>query len=149
MKKEASLSIIEDSKTRKVLMIRNHRGINKGCVNFPGGKKEQNETMQECVCRETLEETGLKIENPIQVGYVEFPKFDFFVSIFKSTKFSGTLIENQQEVEAFWVDLDKIPYDQMRAADRDFVPDILKGKYVKRQYVYDENFSLKNIIEIE
>lgn len=39
MKKEASLSIIEDTKNHKFLMIRHHRGINKGCVNFPGGKK--------------------------------------------------------------------------------------------------------------
>ena len=58
-------------------MIRHHRGINEGCMNFPGGKKEPNETMDECVVRETLEETGLTILNPVKVGYVEFPRFDF------------------------------------------------------------------------
>lgn len=53
MRKEASLSIIEDTKRHKLLMIRHHRGINEGCINFPGGKKELGETMEECVYRET------------------------------------------------------------------------------------------------
>ena len=60
MRKEASLSIIEDVENHKFLMIRHHRGINKGCVNFPGGKKEDGETMEDCVRRETLEETDRK-----------------------------------------------------------------------------------------
>ena len=61
--KQASLSIIEDDKNHKFLMIRHHRGINKGCVNFPGGKQEPGESMEDCVRRETLEETGLTIRN--------------------------------------------------------------------------------------
>lgn len=142
MKKEASLSIIEDTTNHKFLMIRHHRGINKGCINFPGGKKEDNETMLDCVKRETLEETGLTIENPVQVGYVEFPKFDFYVHIFKSTRYTGELSAKKDEVETFWQDMGNIPYDEMREADRNFLPDILAGKYVKRRYVYDDNFKL-------
>lgn len=49
--KEASLSIVEDVKNHRFLMVRNHRGINKGCVNFPGGKKEPGENMLDCVKR--------------------------------------------------------------------------------------------------
>ena len=45
MKKEASLSIVEDIENHKFLMIKHQRGINKGCMNFPGGKKEPFETM--------------------------------------------------------------------------------------------------------
>mgnify|MGYP002564961164 FL=1 len=47
--KEASLSIVEDVENGRYLMIRNHRGINKGCLNFPGGKKEPGEDMRACV----------------------------------------------------------------------------------------------------
>ena len=43
MRKEASLSVIEDIKNNKLLMIRHQRGINKGYINFPGGKKEESE----------------------------------------------------------------------------------------------------------
>lgn len=149
MKKEASLSIIEDTIHHKFLMIRHHRGINKGCLNFPGGKKEPDETMEQCVCRETLEETGLTILDPVKVGYVEFPKFDFYVHIYKSTKFSGILKEKEDEVETFWQDVNCIPYDQMREADRDFMPDILAGKYVNKRYIYDENFKLLDVVNLD
>lgn len=149
MKKEASLSIIEDTVNHKFLMIRHLRGINEGCINFPGGKKEAGETMEECVVRETLEETGLNIKNPKQVGYIEFPSKDFYVYVFKSTEFSGTLHENKNEVHTFWVEKDKIPYAEMREADRNFLPDILAGKFVKRRYMYDEDFHLQEIINLD
>ncbi|MBR6663354.1 MAG: 8-oxo-dGTP diphosphatase [Alphaproteobacteria bacterium] len=145
MKKEASLSIVEDTTNKRFLMIRHHRGINNGCINFPGGKKEEGETMLDCVIRETFEETGLTIKNPIQVGYVEFPSMNFYVHIFKSTEFSGSLKDKEDEVETFWQDITAIPYDEMREADRDFIPDILAGKYVKRRYNYDKDFHLISI----
>jgi len=149
MTKEASLSIIEDTVNHKFLMIRHHRGINEGCMNFPGGKKEPNETMDECVVRETLEETGLTILNPVKVGYVEFPRFDFYVHIYKSTEFAGSIIENKDEVSAFWVSESEIPYVEMREADKNFLPDILAGKYVKRRYNYDDNFKLLGFEELD
>lgn len=146
--KEASLSIIEDTKNHKFLMIRHHRGINKGCINFPGGKRENGESMEDCVRRETLEETGLTILNPVKVGYVEFPRFDYYVHIYKSTKFSGEIHAKQDEVETFWQDASKIPYEQMRAVDRDFLPDILAGIPVNRRYIYDDDFKLLDVINL-
>ena len=148
MKKEASLSIIEDTINHKFLMIRHYRGINQGCINFPGGKKEPNETIKECVIRETFEETGLTIENPVQVGYIEFPTKNFYVYVFKSTKFTGKIHQKEDEVAAFWIDEDKIPYDKMREADRNFLPEIISGKYVKRRFIYDENFHVTDIIDL-
>ena len=148
MRKDASLSIVRDKNTNKFLMIRHHRGINKGCINFPGGKKEVDETMEECVIRETLEETGILIKNPKQVGYIEFPGVDFFVWVFMSDEFEGQLKENEAEVDAFWQDANDIPFDDMREADRNFLPEILAGKYVRRRYVYDENFHIKEIVDL-
>lgn len=148
MKKEASLSIVEDTTNHCFLMIKHQRGINCGYVNFPGGKKEPGETMEQCVIRETYEETGITIKNPHQVGYIEFPGADFYVHVFKSTEFSGSIKEHEGEVTAFWQDSVQIPYDKMREADRNFLPDILAGKYVKRRYFYDEDGHLVNIAEI-
>lgn len=148
MKKIASLSIVEDIVNHKYLMIKHHRGINMGCINFPGGKKEPNESIKDCVIRETLEETGILIKNPVEVGYIEFPGVDFYVHVFKSTNFSGEISENKEEVDAFWQDARDILYDKMREADRDFLPDIISGKYVKRRYIYDENFHIKEIVNL-
>ena len=148
MRKEASLSVIEDIKNNKLLMIRHQRGINKGYINFPGGKKEESESMEDCVIRETLEETGLLIKNPKKVGYMEFPSVNFYVHIYKSTEFEGTIINKEDEVNAFWVDKDNIPLNDMREADQNFVPDLLAGKYINRRYHYDENFKLTSIEEL-
>ena len=148
MKKIASLSIVEDTINHKYLMIRHHRGINKGCINFPGGKKEPNESIKDCVIRETFEETGIKIENPIEVGYIEFHTMNFYVHVFKSTQYSGSIKENEAEVDAFWVDTNKVPYEEMREADRNFLPDIISGQYVKRRFIYDENFHITEIINL-
>jgi 8-oxo-dGTP diphosphatase len=148
MKKIASLSIVEDTINHKYLMIRHHRGINKGCINFPGGKKEPNESIKDCVIRETFEETGIKIENPVEVGYIEFPTMNFYVHVFKSTQYSGSIKENEAEVDAFWVDTNKVPYEEMREADRNFLPDIISGQYVKRRFMYDENFHITEIVNL-
>ncbi len=148
MKKEATLSIVEDVANHRFLMIRHQRGINQGCVNFPGGKRENGETMEECVVRETFEETGLKIENPVQVGYIEFPTKDFYVHVFKSNKFSGNITAKEDEVNVFWVDAEKIPYDAMREADRNFLPEIIAGNYVKCRFIYDEDFHVVGVVDL-
>lgn len=147
--KEASLSIVEDIVKHKFLMVRNHRGINKGCLNFPGGKKEPNEDMLACVIRETKEETGLDIKNPVKVGYIEFPTMDFYVHVYKSTEFEGKLRAKSDEVDVFWQDADNVPYEQMREADKDFLPLILSGKYVKRRYFYSPDFKVERIEDID
>lgn len=146
--KEASLSIIEDTKAHKYLMIRHQRGINKGYVNFPGGKKEVGEDMRACVIRETLEETGLTVKNPVEVGYIEFPGADYHVHVFKSTEFSGELKAKTDEVNLFWQDVDNVPYDKMRTADRDFLPLILTGKFVKRRYFYSADGEVERMEDI-
>ena len=146
--KEASLSIVEDVKNGRYLMVRNYRGINKGCLNFPGGKKEPGEDMLTCVIRETFEETGITIKNPLKVGYVEFPTMDFYVHVYKSTEFSGELKSRVGETEVFWQDKNHIPFEEMRAADKDFIPEILAGKYVKRRYFYTPDFQVERVEDI-
>lgn len=146
--KEASLSIIEDTKMHKYLIIRHQRGINKGYVNFPGGKKEVGEDMRACVIRETFEETGLTVKNPVEVGYIEFPGADYHVHVFKSTEFSGELKAKADEVNLFWQDADNVPYDKMRTADRNFLPLILAGKFVKRRYFYAQDGEVERIEDI-
>ena len=63
-------------------------------------------------------------------------------------KFLNSLIENKDEVNAFWVDKDSVPLEEMREADQNFMPDLLAGKYINRRYHYDENFKLKTVEEL-
>ena len=147
--KTASLSIVKDVKNNRFLMIRHHRGINKGFVNFPGGKKEpDDEDMIACVKRETKEETGLSIFNPTFVGYLEFPPMDFAVYVYISTEFEGEICPKKDEVDVFWQPAESIPFDKMRAADADFLPKVLKGETVKKRYFYAPDGSIERMEEI-
>ena len=146
--KLASLSIVEDVENHKFLMIRHHRGINEGYINFPGGKKEADEDMLQCVKRETFEETGIIIKNPVQVGYIEFPGVDYYVYVYKSTEFEGDIKAKADEVDVFWQDASSVPYDRMREADKDFLPDILAGQQVNRRYFYNSDFHIEKIENI-
>ena len=147
--REASLSIIKDIKNNRFLMIRHLRGMNQGYVNFPGGKKEEcDEDMVACVKRETLEETGLKIFNPKFVGYMEFANMGIKVYAYFSTEFEGTIRPKKDEVEVFWQDANNIPYDKMRTADADFLPEILAGRMVSKRYFYNPDGSLAKIENI-
>lgn len=148
MVKQASLSIIEDTKNHKFLMIKHLRGINKGFINFCGGKMEDGETMEDCVRRETFEETGITIEDPKRVGYLEFVPMDYNVTVFKSTKFHGTPHAREGEVEVFWQDIATIPFEKMRKGDHDYLPEIIAGKYVKKRYTYAENGDILNITQL-
>lgn len=147
--REASLSIIKDIKNNRFLMIRHHRGMNKGFVNFPGGKKEQSDKdMVACVSRETFEETGLTIFNPKFVGVMEFPTMDIKVYTYFSTEFEGTISAKKDEVDVFWQDADHIPYEKMRTADADFLPEILAGHTVNKRYFYNPDGSLDKVENI-
>ena len=111
-------------------------------------KEPEDEDMEACVKRETFEETGLKIFNPKFSGYMEFPGMDIKVYVFVSTEFKGEVLPKKDEVDVFWQDADHIPYDQMRTADADFLPLVLKGKTLKKRYFYANDGSLTKIEEI-
>lgn len=139
-----TLGIITRTKKRgnrsvkQYLMVRNNRGMNAGLFNFPGGKIEKNEMIEESIIREIYEETGYTLnkyepcgrfdiyfgeqKDTDPLGYVHPPRCRVY--IYQSDDFSGELRnpllkEGQKvpEVKAFWCDEDKIPFDKMRDND--------------------------------
>ena len=72
------------NKRGEVLMIRRVKEeIGKGDVKltwaFPGGRQMDNETPEQCVRRETLDETGYDINPFMRISSREHPQFDVFV----------------------------------------------------------------------
>lgn len=61
-----------------------------------GGKFEDGESPEECVCREALEETGLTLHRPAYRGLVTFVSDRWeteYMHLFHASDFSGSLIQ--------------------------------------------------------
>ena len=75
-----------------------------------GGKFEDGETPEECVLRETREETGLLLQNLEYRGILTFVSDKWpteYIHLFYSNDFSGDLIDCD-EGELEWVDIKKV-----------------------------------------
>lgn len=76
-------------------------------VTFPGGHVEKGESFTESAVREVKEETGLDIKNPKLCGTVHWCHKDtderYIVLLYKTTQFSGELVDKTDEGEVFWI----------------------------------------------
>lgn len=129
--------IIQDG---RVLLGMKKRGFGAGRWNGFGGKVQDGESVQDAAKREVLEETGIIPLEFKERGFIEFDFEDgtksVEVHIFEVTKFEGEPIETE-EMKPEWFDLDKIPLDQMWAADREWLPLFFEGKNFKGRFLYD------------
>ena len=64
----ADCVVMTKDTTPKVLLIQRGNDPFKGCWAFPGGFLDMNETTEQCAIRELEEETGLKVNNLLQIG---------------------------------------------------------------------------------
>ena len=76
-----------------------------------GGKFEDGESPEECMCREALEETGLTLHAPRLRGIVTFVSNEWdneYMFLYTCTDFAGELIEcNEGDLE--WVPMERVP----------------------------------------
>jgi 8-oxo-dGTP pyrophosphatase MutT (NUDIX family) len=102
----------------------------KDLYNLPGGKVLPGESFFDCALREIIEETGINPVAPQRAGQLQFewPDLTIVCQVFKTEKWSGEISCDNDECIAQWVDLDKIPYDNMWADDLTWFPEILAGK---------------------
>jgi len=126
----------------RVLLIRKVQGFGRGKLNAPGGKMREGETPEECVLREVYEETGLRLLNLRRHGVLNFyfgekEEPDWVVYIFSSTSFTGE-VKGSPEGPLEWVEVDRLPYDEMWEDDRHWVPLLLEGKAFSGEFHFDE-----------
>lgn len=88
-----------------------------------GGKFEDGESPEECVCREALEETGLTLRNPEYRGLVTFVSDRWeteYMHLFLAKDFTGELIEcNEGNLE--WVPIQQLGTLSLWAGDMIFL----------------------------
>ena len=102
----------------KVLLARHTYGAGIGKLILPGGYVDYNETPQDALVREYLEETGVTVKPKNIIG-IRFNMHDWYVA-FKAEYVSGTpRSDNDENSEVVWIEVEE-------ALQRDDVPDLTK-----------------------
>ncbi len=101
------------SRDHEMLLIKRGHEPFKGSFALPGGFVSYNETLEECVVREVLEETGIRTETIGLVGVYSAPDRDprghFVTAVYHLRPIGGTLKAGDDASEAQWVHLDRLP----------------------------------------
>ena len=120
--------------------------IGKGSWNGYGGGTEEGESEEEAAVRELREETGgveTTTKHLEKVAVVDFHNtkesgeiFICQVHIYLVRIWYGTTKPTDEMTNPTWFDINKLPFDEMLPADREWLPLILSGKKITAQAWY-------------
>jgi len=125
-----------------LMQLKDDKKFGGGRWNAPGGKTKENESVEQGVVREILEETGLKIRNAKKRAVLNFfngDEFAWAVHVFATKDFEGK-VKSSEEGELKWMDKGSLPYAQMWEDDRHWVPLVTEGKNFEANFHFKENF---------
>lgn len=135
-------------KDNKIMLALKKRGFGEGKFNGVGGKLEHNETPEQAMIRETEEEICITPTNYYKVGIMEYVEYykgkveNILFHLYVATDWTGEPKESE-EMQPYWFDIDKIPYDRMFEDDKYWLPYVLEGKKINGFFEFDENWNLK------
>jgi 8-oxo-dGTP pyrophosphatase MutT (NUDIX family) len=128
----------------EVLLMHRKREPNQGLWVAPGGKIEPGESPYETALREFTEETGLEAQDLELRGLCTlvplFKQYPWFIFIFVTMDFQGTLRTDCEEGDLAWVSLEEYFATLPKpGADAIFAPKILTATdgLFQAKFVYD------------
>jgi 8-oxo-dGTP diphosphatase len=133
----------------EILLIRKKRGLGAGKINGPGGKLDPGETFLACAIREVEEELGVTPLEPEERGLLcfQFPDgYALEVRVFVAARCRGEPRETPEAIP-LWTPLADIPYDEMWADVRIWLPLLLAGQRVRGRCIYDGDVMLDHCLD--
>ena len=134
----------------EILLIRKKRGLGKGKINGPGGRLEGEETPLEGALREVREEVCVEATGARERGELYFQFVDGYsihVHVFQADDCRGE-VQETPEALPLWVALDAIPYDEMWADDRLWLPQMLAGRRFLGRFIFEDDAMLDHQLEL-
>lgn len=123
--KQTTLCYIEkDNKYLMLHRVKKEVDCNKDKWIGVGGKFEENETPEECVEREVLEETGLTITDYDYRGLITFISNEFeteYMHLFTASEFHGEMVCECSEGNLEWVEKSEIENLNLWEGDKIFL----------------------------
>lgn len=132
---------------RQVLLGRKKRGLGEGLFVGLGGKFEAGETERLASVREIEEESGLRVD-PADLDrrgdlFYLFPDREAWSqrsTVFVVTRWEGEASPSD-ELDPVWFDIDDLPLDEMWDDARHWLPGVLVGGQVSREFVFASDLS--------
>ena len=134
----------------RILLMRKKRGLGAGKINGPGGKLDPGETPLVCAVRETSEELRVTPTGVEQVGELAFQFTDglsILGYVFAARDCEGEP-EETAEAAPLWTPVDAIPYDEMWADDRIWMPWLLEGRKFRGRMIFDDDTLLAHHFDL-
>ncbi len=135
-----NMVMIQDLTTGKVVVqdrVKSWKGIS-----FPGGHVNKGESILDSAIREIKEETGLEIKNLILCGVVNWchrSKNERYLEFFyKTTNFSGNLIDRTDEGRVFWVNPEEITTMSLSPNFPEYLKVFDSNNFVEAFGLYDD-----------
>ncbi len=137
-------------RAREVLLIRKKRGLGSGKINGPGGRIEPGESALDCAVREVEEELCVTPRGLFGHGELRFQFDDGYsieVQVFRASGCRGTARETD-EAAPLWTPTDRIPYAEMWADDRIWLPALLDGKAFTGRFIFEDDRMLDHEVVV-
>lgn len=94
--------------------------------NGVGGVVDHNESPEDCVIREIKEEIDIIVHSQDLKKAFEIKDHDFLLHVFITHKWEREpLLKDKTLKELKWFPIDNLPYDQMHADNKDWLPQVL------------------------
>ena len=149
--KELTLALL--IKGSKLLLAMKKREFGAGKWNGYGGKKQEDESIEDAAIREIREEGEVTVarEDLVSHGYIDFyfsdkPELDQRVYLFRTDKWAGEPVETE-EMRPEWFAFDAIPYHEMWVGDDQWIPLVIAGRKISGNVHFAEGG--KKLLKVE